>query len=93
LERLARPGSVELVDVRQPGALDGCPGLSAEDCLEALHVMTVEGRVFRGAEAIVRVAMTRPVPGWLTAVYFLPLLRQTADAAYRWVARHRFDIR
>ena len=92
LVALARSGSVEAVDFQQPGALKRFPGLSHEACMEAMHLVTPDGRVYRGFEAAVQAVATRPVLGLLARVYYLPGIRQLCDRLYALVAAHRYRI-
>ena len=66
------------------------PELAADDSLRALH-LALGGRLYAGAEAIARLLWLdwrwRPVV-W---VYWLPGVRQAAGAAYRAVARRRYQ--
>lgn len=56
-----------------------------------MHVVQSDGVVFAGAEAVVRIM--RELPGWrlMAWMYRVPGLKQAADAAYRYVARRRYD--
>jgi predicted DCC family thiol-disulfide oxidoreductase YuxK len=58
LLRWARPGAIELADVHDPGTLPRFPGLTLDACLQALHLVAANGRVFRAAEAVVVVLLT-----------------------------------
>src|SRR5437763_11986250 len=89
LEACMRPGWVERVDFQQPGALDRFPGLTYERCMERLHLITPDGRVFGGVEAIVRAVLTRPIVGKVALLYFVPGLRQLFDGLYRLIAANR----
>lgn len=93
LESLARPGAVWLRDFQAPGVLEAYPQLTHEDCMRAMQVLTLDGRVYEGAEAIARVLETRPLMGVVAKLYFVPGVRQAADALYRWVARNRYRLR
>ena len=88
--RLARPGAVELLDFQEPGVLARFPGLSHAECMREMKLVTPGGRVFGGVEAIVRVLATRGVLGSWACLYYIPGLRQIADAAYVRVARNRY---
>jgi predicted DCC family thiol-disulfide oxidoreductase YuxK len=56
-----------------------------------LHVVQADGAVFAGAEAVVRIM--RELPRWrlLSGLYRVPGMKRAADAAYRYVARRRYD--
>src|SRR5205807_2308440 len=69
LTRLARPGLVEVVNFQEPDVLETFPGLTYESCMKAMHLVTPDGRVFRGAEAIVQALATRRLLAWIAPVY------------------------
>jgi predicted DCC family thiol-disulfide oxidoreductase YuxK len=92
LAALARPGAVEMVNFQAPGALDRFPGLTHAACMTAMHLVTPDGRVYKGFEAAVRAVATRPVLGWFAYLYYLPGLRQLCDAVYRFIAARRYRI-
>jgi predicted DCC family thiol-disulfide oxidoreductase YuxK len=92
LLRLARAGSLEPVDFQQPGALDRFPGVTYEACMEAMHLVTPQGRVFRGFEAAVHAVATKPVLGKVAYLYYLPGLRWACDRFYAWLASRRYRL-
>jgi glyoxylase-like metal-dependent hydrolase (beta-lactamase superfamily II)/predicted DCC family thiol-disulfide oxidoreductase YuxK len=68
------------------------PGAGDEDLLRHLHALAPDGTVHVGADAVARLARLFPLTagiGWLTR---LPGVRALADAAYGWVARHRYSL-
>src|SRR4051795_13453425 len=83
-------GTVERADFQLPGVLERFPGLTHEKCMERLHLVAPDGRVFAGVEAIVRALATRPLLGRLAFLYFVPGLRQLLDGAYKVIAAHRY---
>lgn len=69
------------------------PRLSRAELDRELKLVTPDGGVFGGAEAIVRAArLARPALGWVLSVYYVPGLRQVADRLYSWVARNRYRL-
>ena len=60
--------------------------------MQRLHVVRPDGRVFAGAEAVARSMTLLPVVGWLAFLYYVPGVRQLAEAAYRIVAKNRYRI-
>ena len=75
-----------------PSGLPESPARLDPDALrDKLHVVQADGAVFAGAEAIVRIM--RELPGWrmLSGIYRVPGMKRAADAAYRYVARRRYD--
>lgn len=95
LERLlsiARPGGIEPVDFQAPGALDRFPGLTYEACMQAMHLVTPQGQVYRGFEAAVHAVATRPIVGKLAYFYYVPGIRQICDRFYAWIAARRYRL-
>ena len=68
------------------------PGVSAADLQAQLHVIEADGRVYRGAEAIIRIMRTVPWMKPIAWLYAVPGCKPLADAAYRWIARHRYAL-
>jgi len=92
LERLARAGTIEALSFHDDGVLERFPGVSHEACMEALHLVTPDGRVFRGAEAIVRTLRTRRLLGALALVYYVPGIHWLTDLTYDVVAENRYRL-
>lgn len=93
-ERLARwtGGRIRLVSFRDPGVLARYPSLTPEACDAAMQLVLPEGRIAAGMEAAARaLALRRPLAP-LAALYFVPGIRQIADALYRVLARNRFRL-
>src|SRR5205823_1170141 len=90
LVALARAGAVEAVSFQEPGVLERFPGLTHEACMQAMYLITPDGRRFRGFEAAVQAVATRPVLGLVAQVYYLPGIRQLCDRLYAWVAANRY---
>jgi predicted DCC family thiol-disulfide oxidoreductase YuxK len=82
----------ELVDFQRHGALARFPGLSHDECMKAMQLITPDGRVYRGAEALARALLTRRIVGALAYLYYLPGLRQSLDWLYARVAANRYRI-
>ncbi len=85
-------GDVELLDFQPPGALDRFPGLTHDACMKAMRLVTPDGHVFSGAEAIARGLATRRRLSWLTALYHAPGLHQLFDLGYAVVAANRYHL-
>lgn len=92
LVSLARPGLIELVNLRDRAALARHPAIPPDVDFSALRLVTPDGRMTSGAEAIALVLGTRRWWRLITWLYWVPGLRQLTDATYRWVARNRFRI-
>lgn len=83
---------VELLDFQRPGALDRFPGLTHEDCMRAMQLVTPGGRVYSGFEAAARAVATRRVLGRLAYLYYVPGPRQLLDWLYAKVAANRYRL-
>jgi predicted DCC family thiol-disulfide oxidoreductase YuxK len=92
LEAWMRRACVERADFHLPSVLDRFPGLAHEKCMQRLHLVAPDGRVFAGVEAIVRALATRPLLGRLALLYFVPGLRQLLDGLYKVIAAHRYRL-
>ncbi len=90
LLRLAGP-KLRLISLHEPGLLAAL-AISQEAAMQAMHLVTPEGRVFRGLEAAVQALRHRSIIGVLAKAYYLPGLRQLGDLGYRLVARYRYAI-
>ncbi len=83
---------VELVSFQEEGVLARFPGLTYDACMERMHVVRPDGRVFAAAEAVARAVVLLPVVGWLGFLYYVPGVRQLAELGYRVVAKNRYRI-
>lgn len=92
LVALARKDALELVDFQQPGVLDRYPGITHDACMQAMHLITPEGRIYKGFEAAVHAVATRPVLGKIAYLYYLPGLKQLCDLGYRIIANYRYRL-
>ncbi len=82
-------GALALVPLSDPRAQEIAPQLSREDLQEAIHCVTPDGRIFRGARAIRFVGMRLPLLVPVALVLWLPGVIQLAEIIYRRVSRHR----
>ena len=82
-------GALALVPLSDPRAQEIAPQLSREDLQEAIHCVTPDGRIYRGARAIRFVGMRLPLLLPVALVLWLPGVILLAEIIYRWVSRHR----
>ena len=82
-------GALALVPLTDPRAQQLAPQLTREDLLEAIHCVTPEGCVYRGARAIRFVGMRLPLLVPVAIFLWLPGVILLAEIIYRWVSRHR----
>jgi predicted DCC family thiol-disulfide oxidoreductase YuxK len=83
---------IRLVPISSPQAHEIAPQLTREDLHEAIHCVTPDGRIFRGARALRHVGMRMPVLWPLAVGLWLPGVIQIAEYLYRLVARNRYVL-
>ena len=83
---------MEAINFQEPGVLARFPAVSYEACMQAMHLVSPDGRIYKGFEAAVRAVATRPILGWIAYVYYLPGLRQMIDCMYAFIARRRYRL-
>jgi predicted DCC family thiol-disulfide oxidoreductase YuxK len=81
--------ALALVPLSDPRAREIAPQLTREDLLEAIHCVTPEGRVHRGARAIRFVGMRLPLLVPVALFLWIPGVIQVAEILYRWISKNR----
>ena len=66
------------------------PGLTREQLLEAIHCLSRDGRLYRGARCIRFVGLRIPLLVPLALILWFPGLIWIAERIYAWVSRHRY---
>ena len=90
--RLGGP-HVQLASTADPRVIERYPGLNRETTNRQMHVQEeATGRRYAGAAAVARLVREVPFIGPIGWLYYVPVLRQVADALYRLVARNRHRI-
>ena len=82
-------GTLALVPLSDPHAHEIAPQLTREDLLEAIHCVTPQRRVYRGARAIRFVGMRLPLLVPVAVFLWVPGVIWIAEIIYAWVSRHR----
>ena len=82
-------GVLALVPLSDPRAQEIAPQLTREDLLEAIHCVTPQGRIYRGARAIRFVGMRLPLLVPVALFLWLPGVIILAEIVYRWVSKNR----
>jgi predicted DCC family thiol-disulfide oxidoreductase YuxK len=78
-----------LVPLSDPHAKEIAPQLRREDLIEAIHCVTPEGTVYRGARAIRFLGIRLPLLVPLALFLWVPGVIWVAEIVYRWVSRNR----
>jgi predicted DCC family thiol-disulfide oxidoreductase YuxK len=92
LVALARSGVLDAVSFQDASVLARFPGLTHEACMQAMHLVTPDGSIYRGFEAAVRAMLTRPLLGLFAYGYYLPGIRQLFDRLYAYLAARRYRL-
>ena len=79
----------ELLPINDPRAAEAAPGIVREDLLEAIHCVTPEGKVYRGARAFRFLGMRMPMMIPLGLFLWIPGVIWVAEKFYMWVSRNR----
>jgi predicted DCC family thiol-disulfide oxidoreductase YuxK len=82
---------LDVRSVHDEGLLASLPGLTLSRCLQRMHVIAPDGRVFTGAEAIAR-CLSLTFWGLPALVYYLPLLGPLAEWLYTLIAARRYRL-
>ncbi|MBM3838008.1 MAG: DUF393 domain-containing protein [Verrucomicrobia bacterium] len=80
---------VRLLPLSHPEAGQIAPQLTREDLLEAMHCVTPERRVYRGARCIRFVGLRMPLLVPLALFLWIPGVIWIAEKVYAWVSRNR----
>jgi predicted DCC family thiol-disulfide oxidoreductase YuxK len=81
-----------LIPLSDPRTALLAPSLTREDLLEALHCVTPEGRILRGARALRFIGARLPLLWPLALVLWFPGVILVAEIVYRWISRNRYWI-
>ncbi len=68
------------------------PSLTREALSEAIHCVTPEGRIYRGARCLRFVGMRLPLFVPLALFLWIPGVISIAERAYQWVSRNRLVL-
>jgi predicted DCC family thiol-disulfide oxidoreductase YuxK len=82
--------TVSLLPLSHPQAGAVAPALTREDLLEAIHCVTPDGRIHRGARCIRHISMRMPLALPVAVVLWIPGVIWVAEHVYQWVSRRRY---
>ena len=82
-------GALALVPLSDPRAQAAAPQLVREDLLEAIHCVTPEGAVYRGARALRFVGLRLPLLVPVALLLWIPGVIYLAEIIYRLISRNR----
>ena len=91
LQSIRTSARIVAVPLQEANVSQLLPGAHLEDLLAELHVIDRDGRVYRGADAVLAVLeQARGIGPWLAAVRRLPGFRSLSAKVYRLIARNRY---
>ena len=83
---------VEMVPLKEARATEIAPDITREDLLEAIHCITPEGEIHRGARAIRFLGMRIPLLIPVGLFLWIPGVIKIAEIVYAWVSRNRLFL-
>jgi predicted DCC family thiol-disulfide oxidoreductase YuxK len=92
LARRVGPARAVATNFQEDGVLASYPGVTYEACMQRMHVIDPEGRVYAGAGAVARLFRTIPIVGILAYLYYVPGVRQLSEIAYAFIAKNRYKL-
>jgi predicted DCC family thiol-disulfide oxidoreductase YuxK len=82
--------TVSLLPISSPRASEVAPRLTRTDLHEAIHCVTREGKIHRGARCLRFVGMRMPLAAPFALLMWLPGVLWGAEIFYRWISRNRY---
>ncbi|MDA7921273.1 DUF393 domain-containing protein [Verrucomicrobiales bacterium] len=82
-------GKVEMVPLKDPRTAEIAPDITREDLLEAIHCITPENEIHRGARAIRFLGLRIPLLVPVGLFLWIPGVIWIAEKVYAFVSRHR----
>ncbi len=92
IKRRDRRAELEYVPRQSPGLDKRFPRLADGDFNSGMRLITPEGEIFVGADALYHIAGHLPVWRKVAWIYRLPVLNTLARLAYRWIAANRHRL-
>jgi predicted DCC family thiol-disulfide oxidoreductase YuxK len=84
--------AVRLVPIADPRVAEIAPGISRENLHEAMHCVTRDGRIYRGARCIRFISLRMPLAFPLALLLYIPGVIYLAEILYRFISRRRYAI-
>lgn len=81
--------ALTLLPLSNPAARVTAPQLTREDLLEAIHCVTLTGRIYRGARCLRFVGMRMPLLLPVAVFLWIPGVIWVAERIYMWISRNR----
>jgi len=92
LRRWDRGGRLRCVPLQDKAALAALPPIPGAALEQAMHLVTADGAVYAGAEAVPPLLRVLPGGPPLALLFGIPGVPGLANRIYRWVARNRHQL-
>ena len=83
---------VSLLPISSDKAGEVAPDIQREDLMEAIHCVTPEGNIHRGARCIRFVGVRMPLLIPLALILWFPGVIWIAEKVYMWISRNRYIL-
>lgn len=83
---------LRLAPLTDPVAQEKAPHLTREELLEAMHCVTPDGKIFRGARCIRHLGMKLPILLPIGLFLYIPGVIQVAEKIYMLISANRYHI-
>jgi predicted DCC family thiol-disulfide oxidoreductase YuxK len=80
---------LELIPISDPRAAALAPNVTRDELLEAIHCVSTDGRIYRGARALRFVGLRMPLLVPLALFLWIPGVIWVAEKVYMWISRNR----
>ncbi|MFK5922886.1 MAG: DUF393 domain-containing protein [Verrucomicrobiota bacterium] len=80
---------IKFLPIKDPQSAKVVPGLTREDLLEAIHCVTADGKIYRGARCIRFLGMRLPLLVPLSLFLWIPGVIWIAEKFYMWISDNR----
>ena len=81
--------AVSLLPIADPRAATLAPQLTREELLEAIHCLTRDGQIHRGARCLRFIGLRMPLAFPFALLLWIPGVIYLAEIGYRWISRNR----
>ena len=81
--------AVSLLPIADPRAAELAPQLTRNDLLEAIHCLTKDGKIHRGARCLRFIGLRMPLAFPFALFLWIPGVIYLAEIGYRWISRNR----
>ena len=83
---------LRLAPLTDPVAQEKAPHLTREQLLEAMHCITPDGKIFRGARCIRHLGMKLPILLPIGLILYIPGIIWVAEKIYMLISANRYHI-